>query len=180
MERKYDFIEVTLDNDNYKFIKEIYRLYKEQANKIFDLACGISTDEDIMDYIKNNIEYNITLLGIDTTNGEYAGVVVLDDVCVWDDEVTRANCHIVVGKKYWGKGSRELINDCYKFLKENMKKLNRLEAFVPSNNFGIIKLLKDVGFKIEGTLKNRLLFKNKKGEPTHYNELVYSNTSLGE
>ena len=83
MERKYDFIEVTLDNDNYKFIKEIYRLYKEQANKIFDLACGISTDEDIMDYIKNNIEYNITLLGIDTTNGEYAGVVVLDDVCVW-------------------------------------------------------------------------------------------------
>lgn len=61
-----------------------------------------------------------------------------------------------------------------------MKKLNRLEAFVPSNNFGIIKLLKDVGFKIEGTLKNRLLFKNKKGEPTHYNELVYSNTSLGE
>lgn len=52
MERKYDFIEVTLDNDNYKFIKEIYRLYKEQANKIFDLACGISTDEDIMDYIK--------------------------------------------------------------------------------------------------------------------------------
>ncbi len=61
-----------------------------------------------------------------------------------------------------------------------MKPVKRMEAFVPSNNFGIIKLLKDVGFKIEGTLKNRLVYNNKDGVPTLYNELVYSNINLGE
>ena len=53
-----------------------------------------------------------------------------------------------------------------------------MECTVPSNNFGIIKLLKDVGFRIEGTMKNRLVFNNKKNIPTLYNELMYSNLNL--
>ena len=31
----------------YDKVKEVYRLHKEQSYKIFDLASGISTDEDI-------------------------------------------------------------------------------------------------------------------------------------
>ena len=42
----------------------------------------------------------------------------------------------------------------------------------------IIKLLKDTGFHIEGTLKNRVIYPNKNGIPTYYNQLVYSNTNL--
>ena len=61
-----------------------------------------------------------------------------------------------------------------------MLPVKRIECRVPSNNFGIIKLLKDVGFKIEGTLKNRVLRYNKKNIPTLYNELVYSNINLEE
>ena len=47
MEPKYDFVEVTLDGD-YEMVKEVYRLHKEQAKKIFDFSCGISTDEEIL------------------------------------------------------------------------------------------------------------------------------------
>ena len=53
-----------------------------------------------------------------------------------------------------------------------------MECTVPSNNFGIIKLLKDVGFRIEGTMKNRLVFNNRNNIPTLYNELMYSNLNL--
>lgn len=180
MEPKFDFVEVTLEPEDYEKVKEVYRLHKEQANRIFDLSCGISTDEEIMSYIKSKIEYEIVLLAVDKETGKYAGVVIFEDICMFEDEITRANVHIVVSKKYWGKNSRNIIFDCYKYLKDNMKPIRRLEAFVPANNFGIIKLLKDVGFKVEGTLKNRLVYKNKNNIPTFYNELVYSNLNIGE
>lgn len=180
MEQKFDFVEVTLEPEDYDKVKEIYRLHKEQANKIFDLASGISSDEDIMEYVESSILDDVVLLAIDTSNNNYAGVIILDDIHIYNKEIISAKCHIVVSKKYWGKNSRNIIFDCYKYLNENMKPIKRLEAFVPSNNFGIIKLLKDVGFKIEGTLKNRLLFKNKDNIPTLYNGLIYSKLNIGE
>ena len=178
--RKYDFVEVTLEPDDYEKVKEVYRLHKEQASKIFSLSSGVSSDEDIMEAIKNTIQENIILLAIDTTNDKYAGMVGFDNIKMFNDTVLNMRCHIIVNKRYWGPESRKIIFDCFEYLKENMKSINRLEAFVPSNNFGIIKLLKDVGFKIEGTLKDRLVYKNKNGIPTYYNELVYSKLDLGD
>lgn|SRR5574344_2137764 len=175
MERKYDFVEVTLEPQHYDLIKEVYRLHKEQHRKIFDLASGISTDENIMDYVKNKIEYDVVLLAIDKSNNNFAGCIILEDYRLYNKEIIRTNVHIVISKKYWGKGSRDIINDCYKYIEDNFYPIKRYEARVPSNNFGIIKLLKDVGFKIEGTCKNLLLFKDKNGNDKLYNELIYSN-----
>ena len=180
MEPKFDFVEVTLEPEDYEKVKEVYRLHKEQANKIFNLASGIDTDEDIMACIKNDIENGVVLLAIDTDNNRYAGVITLDNIYMYNDEIVNCGCHIIINKKYWGPNSRKIIFDCYEYLKNNMKPIKRLEAFVPANNFGIIKLLKDVGFKVEGTLKNRLVYKNKNNIPTFYNELVYSNLNIGE
>ena len=178
--RKYDFVEVTLEPDDYEKVKEVYRLHKEQASKIFSLSSGISSDEDIMERIKYKIENDIILLAIDTTTGRYASAITFDNIRIYNGKILSMGVHIVVGKRYWGPESRKIIFDCYEYLKENMKPIKRLEAFVPSNNFGIIKLLKDVGFKIEGTLKNRVVYKNKEGIPTCYNHLVYSKLNLGE
>lgn len=178
--RKYDFVEVTLEPDDYEKVKEVYRLHKEQASKIFSLSSGVTSDEDIMEVIKNDIENNIILLAIDLTNGRYSAAITFDNIQMFDGDIINMGVHIVVGKRYWGFESRKIIFDAYEYLKENMKPIKRLEAFVPSNNFGIIKLLKDVGFKIEGTLKNRVVYKNKNNIPTMYNILVYSNLNLGE
>lgn len=178
MERKYDFVEVTLEPEDYDKIKEVYRLHKEQSNKVFNLASGIDTEEDIMDCIENDIANNIVLLAIDKSTDRYAGVFTFDKMSMYNGEIVSCGVHIIINKKYWGKESRQIIKDCYKFLKDNMKPIRRMECSVPSNNFGIIKLLKDVGFKIEGTMKNKLVYKNKKGEPTFYNELLYSNLNL--
>ena len=178
--RKYDFVEVTLEPDDYEKVKEVYRLHKEQASKIFSLSSGITTDEDIMEVVRDNVRDNIVMLAIDTTNNKYAAMIGCEDIVVYNNEVANMKCHIVVSKRYWGPESRHIIADWYEYIKENMKPVKRLEAFVPSNNFGIIKLLKDVGFKIEGTLRNRVVYKNKDGIPTYYNELVYSKLNLGD
>lgn len=178
--RKYDFVEVTLEPEDYDKVKEVYRLHKEQANKIFSLSSGISTDEDIMECIKDCVKNEIVLLAIDTTTSKYAGMVRFENVSIYEDNISNMRCHLIINKRYWGQESRKIVFDCYEYLKENMKPIKRLEAFVPSNNFGIIKLLKDVGFKIEGTLRNRVIYKNKDGRPTYYNQLIYSNLNLGE
>lgn len=172
--RKYDFVQVTLEPEDYDKVKEVYRLHKEQKRLLFNLSSGIVTDEEIMECLKDAIENEIVMLAIDTTNGKYAGMVGFDNIRMYNDEIISMGCHIVISKKYWGPESRKIILDCYKYLDENMKPIKRLEAFVPSNAYGIIKLLKDVGFKIEGTLKNRLVYPNKDNVPTLYNELVYS------
>lgn len=174
MEQKFGFDRVTLDPEDFNKVKEVYRLHKEQAYKIFDLACGIDTDEDIMDYVKGHIEYSQVLLAIDKETNKYAGVVIIEDIKVYNNEIARANAHIVVSKKYWGKDSRRIIEDAYKFFEDNWLPIRRLEVRVPSHNFGIIKLIKDVGFKIEGTCKDALVFKDKHGKDKYYNELIYS------
>ena len=172
--RKYDFIKVTLEPEDYDKVKEVYRLHKEQARILFSLSSGISSDEDIMELLKSVIENEIVLLAVDTTTGKYAAMIGLDNIKMFDGYILSMGCHIVVRKKYWGPESRKIIFDFYDWLEENMKPVKRLEAFVPSNAYGVIKLLKDVGFKIEGTLRNRVVYNNKNNEPTLYNELVYS------
>ena len=172
--RKYDFVQVTLEPEDYEKVKEVYRLHKEQKRLLFSLSSGISTDEEIMACLKDAIENEIVLLAIDMNTGKYAAMIGLDNIKMYNGEILSMGCHLVVSKRYWGPESRKIIYDWYKYIEENMKPVRRLEAFVPSNAYGIIKLLKDVGFKIEGTLRNRLVYPNKDNVPTMYNELVYS------
>lgn len=178
MEQKYDFVEVTLEPNHYELVKELYRLHKEQSNKIFDLSCGIDTDEDILNYIRTKIENDIVLIAIDRENSRYAGCLIFDKINMFNGNIISCGVHLVINKRYWGKESRSIIKSCYRFLKENIKPIKRIECAVPSNNFGIIKLLKDVGFKIEGTLKHRLVFKDRNNNPKLYDELCYSNLDL--
>ena len=178
MEQKFDFVQVTSEPNHYELIKELYRLHKEQANKLFDLSCGIETDEDILDVVKSAVDNDVVLMAIDKTTDRYAGCFIFDDMRIYNDEIISCDVHIVISKKYWGKNSRLIIKECYKFLNDNMKPIKRMGCSVPSNNLGIIKLLKDVGFKIEGTCKGKLIYKNKSGIPTLYNELCYSNLNL--
>lgn len=113
MEQKYDFVEVTLEPNHYELVKEIYRLHKEQANKLFDLSSGIDTDEDILDMINDNISNNVVLIVIDRENSRYAGCLIFDCIKLFDGEIINCGVHIVISKRYWGKESRRIIKDCF-------------------------------------------------------------------
>ena len=52
----------------------------------------------------------------------------------------------------------------YLFTNYNIKKVI---AQVPQCGYGVIKLLKDIGFKHEGTLKQALLFLDKNNKPKY-------------
>lgn len=172
--RKYDFVEVTLEPDDYEKVKEVYRLHKEQMYKLFDLSSWVKTDDDLINMIKNRIEYDEIILAIDTTTGRYAGCITFHNMRILNNVIIDAEVHPIISKRYWGPESRRLIEDAYKFVEENWLPINRLTAKVPSHNFGVIKLLKDLGFRIEGTLKDYYVFKDKNGDNKYYNQLIYS------
>ena len=173
-QRKFDFVKVTLEPEDYEKIKEVYRLHKEQRYKLFDLSSWIKSDDDLINMIKDRIEYDEVLLAVDTETGRYAGCITFHDMKIHNNVIVNADVHPVISKRYWGKQSRQLIEDAYKFVEENWLPINRLTARVPSHNFGVIKLLKDLGFKVEGTLKDYYVFKDKNGNDKYYNQLIYS------
>lgn len=170
--KEFEFIPITFEKENLEYIEEIYRLHKDQQRKIFDLGCNIN---DIMDYVEYKIKDNsaVVLACVDKSNGVVAGVITLESIRFFKNEIARCNVHIVVCRKYWGKTSREIIFQSYKWIDKNLKPIHRMEARVPANNFGVIKLLKDVGFKVEGTARKTLIFLDKHNQPKYYDELLF-------
>lgn len=51
--------------------------------------------------------------------------------------------------------------------------IRKFIATVPQCGYGIIKLLKDLGFQHEGTMKENLVYLDKNNNPKLYDELVY-------
>lgn len=178
--KTFDFVVVKYDKAYYNFIEEIYRLHKDQKRKIFDLACGIETDDDIIDYIKSKFNKPNTFVFVALDGDKVAATIIMENICLFNDKIIRCEGHIVVCRRYWGKSSRDILNQFFKTMdREFDNSIGRYEVYVPANNFGIIKLIKDVGFKCEGTMKNRLVFENKHGKPTLYDELLFSRTNEG-
>lgn len=170
--KQFDFIPITFEKENLEYIQEIYRLHKDQKRKIFDLGCGI---HDVMDYVEYKIKDNsaVVLVAVDKSNGQVGGVVTLDGLRYFKNDIARCNVHIVVCRKYWGKSSREIIFQVYDWLDKNLKPIHRMEARVPANNYGVIKLLKDVGFKVEGTARQTLIFMDRNNNPKYYDEIIF-------
>ena len=102
--------------------------------------------------------------------------IQLENPRMFKDIIIRTDVHTAVRKKYWGKQSREIMNLFKSYLLTNYK-IKKLIASVPQCGYGVIKLLKDIGFKHEGTIKQALLFKDKNDIPKFYDELIYSFTN---
>lgn len=161
------FWDKTFENE----IAEVYRLFKDQEKKIFDLTWFEENPNGIMDFIEDIIKNNNVFVVKD--NDVVAGAFIIIDPKYYKDTILFANVHCSVSKKYWGKKSREVSKCFIKFLKDNFK-INKLIAEVPQCGYGIIKLLKNVGFIHEGTIKKVLIYNNKDNEPKLYDKLIYS------
>jgi len=166
----YKAIEVEWTPEHEKYISEVYRLLKDQENKIFDLSVG---DMNIMDYVQYHVQKNKIYVIIDNEDVVCA-FFMLEHIKPIGNIILSAELHCAVRKHCWGKRSRDLGQYMLDYLKENLPPLKRLVAFVPQHNFGVVKLLKDLKFKHEGTLKSNLVFKNKLGQEKYYDELIYS------
>ena len=168
--KQYNIIQVLWTPEHEYYISEIYRLLKDQENKIFDLSFG---DADVMDYVEYHVQKNAIYVIINNED-IVCGFFMLEKIRPYKDIILSADLHCAVSKRCWGKKSRELGRAMLDYLRSNLPPLKRLVASVPQHNFGVVKLLKDLGFKHEGTLKSNLVYKNKYNEDKYYDELIYS------
>lgn len=168
LEFKCELVEWVPEHEAY--ISEVYRLLKDQENKIFDLSVG---DMDVMDYVEYHVQKNAVYVIIDSED-KVCAFFMLENIKPYKEIILSADLHCAIGKRSWGKKSRLVIKSMLDYLEEFLPPLKRLVASVPQHNFGVVKLLKDSGFKHEGTLRSNLIFKNKQGEEKYYDELVYS------
>lgn len=157
-----------------KEIQEVYRMLKDQEKKIFDLAWHDKyNDNSIMNIIERNIK--LGQIFVATYNDEVAGMVMLTEPQTFGDLIVTVNVHTAIRKKFWGKPSREILKQIKEYLDTNFK-IKKIIASVPQCGYGVIKLLKDLGFKHEGTLKQACLYPDKNDKPKFYDKLIYSST----
>lgn len=171
---KYEIIQLDW-TQKYAFeISEVYRMLKDQERKIFDLAWHYKYDDNnLMNIIERNIKLGQIFVAKD--NNEVAGMVMLTDPRTFGDLIITVDVHTAIRKKYWGKESRDILRQIHSYIKGEFK-IKKVIATVPQCGYGIIKLLKDIGFKHEGTLKEACLYPDKNDKPKFYDKLIYSYT----
>lgn len=157
-----------------KDIQEVYRMLKDQERKIFDLAWHDKfNDNNIMNIVEKNIKRGQIFVA--KNNDEVCGMVMMTDPTTFGDLIVTVDVHAVIRKKYWGKPSREILKQIKQYIDTHYK-IKKIIASVPQCGYGVIKLLKDIGFKHEGTLKEACLYPDKNDKPKFYDKLIYSST----
>ena len=168
----YEVIQVKWEPQFQNDIQEIYRMFKDQERKIFPLT---TYDEGttIMDMVELILNDDTVFLIKD--NKVPCGVFILEDAEIYKNIITRVNIHCAIRRPFWGTKAREICKLFRQYLHDNFL-IKKLVAEVPQCGYGVIKLLKDMGFKHEGTMKEATLYNDKNGNPKFYDALIYSLT----
>lgn len=169
----YNVIKINWSPTYSKEIEEIYRMLRDQEHKIFDLS-WYDMGGNLLNYVEARIKEDAVF--VITKDEDICAFFILENPRLFGDIITRVDVHTAVRKKYWGKTSREIMNMFRDYLFSNYR-IKKVIASVPQCGYGVIKLLKDIGFRHEGTLKEALLFLDKNNKPKYYDELIYSLTN---
>ena len=169
----YEVTRVQWTPDRETDIKEIYRMFKDQERKIFDLtAIDTSNVMDIVEYAI--MEDTVFIVKADDIA---CACFIVENPAMYQGRLIKANLHCVIRKAFWGKESRNICKAFLDFMDKYFAPL-KLTAFVPQCGYGIIKLLKDMGFVHEGTMKKSRLYLDKNNQPKLYDELIYSRNRM--
>lgn len=169
----YEVIRVKWKPEFQDDIKEIYRMFKDQERKIFDLT-SYYNDTTVMDFVQYICENDFVF--IVKEDEKPCAVFFLNEALVYKNIITRLNIHTAIRRPYWGTKAREICKFFLQYLNDKYI-IKKIIAEVPQCGYGVIKLLKDMGFKHEGTLKDGCLFKDKNSNPKFYDTLIYSLTN---
>lgn len=168
----YSIYPVFWSNEYMGEIEYIYQMYKDQEGRIFSLDAY--QDGSLMDLIQEMIEQDLVFVVVNST-GEVMANFILSDVYKYKDIIIEAHVHCAVRRKFWGKEARRICREFRKFVESNFK-IKKVIAEVPQCKYGVIKLIKDMGMVHEGTIKECMLYNDKKGQPKWYDKLIYTIT----
>lgn len=168
----YEVIRVKWEPNYQDDIKEIYRMFKDQERKIFPLTT-FDEGTSVMDMVELMCREDFVFLIKEDNNP--CAVFILENPQIFHKIITKVFIHCAIRRAYWGAKGREICRVFRQYLHENYT-IKKIVAEVPQCGYGVIKLLKDMGFKHEGTMKEATLYKDKNGNPKFYDELIYSLT----
>lgn len=169
---KYKIYPIEWSPEYEREIQAVYQMFKDQESRIFDLA-AYDGNTSIMDLVEEILEENRVF--IVTSNDDIMASFVLGDAVMFGNIITEVNIHCAIRRPFWGPTSREICKAMKEYLDKHYL-IKKLIAEVPQCKYGIIKLLKDIGFKHEGTLKECLLYLDKNNKPKWYDKLIYTST----
>lgn len=168
----YEVIQVKWEPNFQEDIKEIYRMFKDQERKIFDLTT-YANGGTVMDLVEEMCKDDFVFLIKE--NNTPCAVFVLESPQSYGNLISRVNIHCAIRRPFWGTKAREICRLFRQYLHENFL-IKKIVAEVPQCGYGVIKLLKDMGFKHEGTMKDATIYKDKNGKAKFYDALIYSLT----
>lgn len=172
LETKYKIYPIEWNTVYTPEITEVYRMFKDQEQRMFDLT-AYANNSSAMDIIEDTLEEDRVF--VVATDTDIVASFILEDAIMFGDIITEVNLHCAIRRPYWGKQSREICKAMKEYLDTHYV-IKKLIAEVPQCKYGIIKLLKDIGFKHEGTLKECLLYLDKNKQPKWYDKLIYTST----
>lgn len=170
---KYSIYPIQWDKLFEPEIQMIYQMFKDQEHRIFTINTYDNYD-NILDVVKDMID-NDRVFVVTSPLGEVMASFILEDAILFKDIITEVKIHCAIRRPFWGSTAREICREMELYLRDKYR-IKKLIAEVPQCKYGIIKLLKDIGFKHEGTLKTCLLYLDKNHNPKWYDKLIYTLT----
>lgn len=168
----YEVIPITWRKEFIKEIEIVYKSFKDQERKIFD-ATFYDDNNEVLESMESLMKNNYIYVVKD--DKDIIGTFILNHLKMYKGIITTVYIHCAIRRIYWGTKAREVAKFFMDYLQQNYK-IKKLIAEVPQCGYGVIKLLKDLGFKHEGTLKECMLFKDKNNQDKWYDKLIYSIT----
>lgn len=154
-------------------IQMLYQMFKDQEHRIFSIDT-YDNYNDMIEIIEDMLENDRVFVVADNT-GQILAAYILEDAILYKDIIVEVKIHCAIRRPFWGSTAREISKTFVDYLNKYYR-IKKLIAEVPQCKYGVIKLLKDMEFKHEGTLKECILFKDKHGVPKWYDKLIYTLT----
>lgn len=173
VKEQYKIEQLLPTHDYIQMTGEVFAIMKEQEKRIFDLTFYDMMDGDLVGYLHCHIADGEVL--VCKEDEKVVAYLILDNAYTFGNIITNCNIHLCVDKSHWGKQSRDIANKFLEYLNKNYY-IKKIIAEVPQCSYGIIKLLKDINFTHEGTLKEALLYHDKDNNPKWYDKLIYTYT----
>lgn len=167
-EKKYVVQRIDLSERYAYEIQEIYKIIKEQERQIINESLKEVCDAE--KFLEQSLRQDYVFAVRD--NDIICAYLILDDMDTLGNEIINVYCHPAVAKEYWGKPSRDIMLALRDYLFKNFR-IRKLSVNTPQCAYGVIKLLKDIGFNHEATIKQTLPYKDKQGNIKFYDELIY-------
>lgn len=168
----YEVIPITWRNEFFYEIQSIYAALKDQERKMFDLTF-YEDEATVLAFMEKLITQNDVY--VVRENEQILACFIIQDPVCYKGIIIEAKVHCAVRRPYWGAKAREICKVFLDYINDKFR-IKKLIAEVPQCGYGVIKLLKDLGFKHEGTLKENLLYKDKNNNNKWYDKLIYSIT----